>query len=208
MPWRIGFLEMDIRVTGKPTPDRPLDLVPLPDRTSCRCTGIEAALHGLPPSHRIPPYFTRLPGVCSFCSKLTFGTRVRYFSTERILEEFFLSATATAPASGSMDDNFVSNPDVALAVCDGLRRGNSAHWSVRPDRRHRPRVPCGLKAAAALHCLCIESGKQSDSRYIPQTIYQEQIREVVHEKGSAFLFVATTYCSASPARTSARWKRR
>jgi hypothetical protein len=162
----------------------PLDQVPLPDRT-------------LLPMHRYRSSIARAtaqpsqslltsrgcPGVCSFCSKLTFGTHVRYFSTERILEEFFLLRDRYGARDVAVwDDNFVSNPEVALAVCDGLRsRKFGRTWSVeaRIDGVDRS-VLAALKAAGCTYIAYgIESGSQRILDYIHKKITKEQVRAVV-----------------------------
>jgi radical SAM superfamily enzyme YgiQ (UPF0313 family) len=181
----IGYIEDGAYVfTGPRSRIELLDQVPLPDRTllPMHLYRSSIARATAQPSHSLLTS-RGCPGVCSFCSKLTFGTKVRYFSAERILEEFFLLRDRYgANDVAVMDDNFVSNPDVALAVCDGLQtRGFGRSWSVeaRIDGVDR-RVLMALKRAGCTFVAYgIESGSQRVLDYINKRVTKEKIREVV-----------------------------
>lgn len=181
----IGFLHDGRYVfTGNRPRIDPLDQVPLPDRTLLPMHRYRSSIARATaqPSHSLLTS-RGCPGVCSFCSKLTFGTHVRYFSTERILEEFFLLRDRYGARDVAVwDDNFVSNPEVALAVCDGLRsRKFGRTWSVeaRIDGVDRS-VLAALKAAGCTYIAYgIESGSQRILDYIHKKITKEQVRAVV-----------------------------
>ncbi|MEI8138716.1 MAG: radical SAM protein [bacterium] len=181
----IGYLEDDAYVfTGARQKIEPLDQIPLPDRTllPMHLYRSSIARATAQPSHSLLTS-RGCPGICSFCSKLTFGTHVRYFSAERILEEFFLLRDRYGARDVAvLDDNFISNPDVALAVCDGLRtRGFGCTWSVeaRIDGVDW-QVLSALKASGCTYiCYGIESGSQRILDYINKRVAKEKIREVV-----------------------------
>ncbi|MEI7435383.1 MAG: radical SAM protein [bacterium] len=162
----------------------PLDRVPLPDRTllPMQLYRSSIARASTQPSHSLLTS-RGCPGLCTFCSKLTFGTNVRYFSTDRIIEEFFLLRDRYGARDVAVwDDNFVSNHDVALAVCDGLRsRKFDRTWSVeaRIDGVDR-QVLTNLKASGCTYIAYgIESGNQRILDYINKRTTKDQIRDVV-----------------------------
>lgn len=162
----------------------PLDQVPLPDRSllPMHLYRSSIARASAQPSHSLLTS-RGCPGICSFCSKLSFGTKVRYFSTERILEEFFLLRDRYGARDVAVwDDNFVSNPAIASAVCEGLqRRGFGRTWSVeaRIDTVNRE-VLRQLKAAGCTYIAYgIESGTQRMLDYINKRITLDQIRQTV-----------------------------
>jgi anaerobic magnesium-protoporphyrin IX monomethyl ester cyclase len=181
----LGYIEDGGYVfTGRRPPIEPLDQVPLPDRTLLPMHLYRGSIARATaqPSHSLLAS-RGCPGACSFCSKLTFGTHVRYFSTERVLDEFFLLRDRYGARDVAVwDDNFVSNTDVAMAVCDGLRaRDFGCTWSVeaRIDGVDR-RVLSALKGAGCdFICYGIESGSQRILDYINKRLTKERIRETV-----------------------------
>jgi anaerobic magnesium-protoporphyrin IX monomethyl ester cyclase len=181
----LGFLERGAYMsTGRRARIEPLDSVPLPDRDllPMHLYRSSIARASAQPSHSLLAS-RGCPGVCSFCSKLTHGTRVRYFSADRTLEEFFLLRDRYHARDVAVwDDNFVANAPAALQVCEGLRRRHfDTTWSVeaRIDGVDR-QVLAELKAA---HCTYIaygiESGSQRVLDYMHKRTSKEQIREVV-----------------------------
>ncbi|MFZ5451698.1 MAG: B12-binding domain-containing radical SAM protein [Thermodesulfobacteriota bacterium] len=181
----IGFLEEGKYVyTGHRPGLEPLDQVPLPDRTLLPMHLYRSSIARATDQPSLSMLTSRgCPGVCSFCSKLTFGTHTRYFSTERIIEEFFvLRDRYGARDVGVFDDNFVANPEVALAVCDGLRRrnfGRTFSVEARIDGVDR-QVLTALKASGCTFIAYgIESGSQRVLDYVNKRISKDQIREVI-----------------------------
>ncbi|MDD5730727.1 MAG: radical SAM protein [Candidatus Omnitrophica bacterium] len=58
------------------------------------------------------------PGTCSFCIKGIFGTKVRYRSPQRIVEEMLiLQDKYGAREIAFLDDNFTTKKDIVLEVC-------------------------------------------------------------------------------------------
>jgi len=106
------------------------------------------------------------PGVCTFCSKMTFGAKSRYFSLERIVEEFHvLKKDYGARDIAVWDDNFTSNQDLAVAVCDRLiADGLGLPWSV--EARVDCVSPAVLKALKRAGCECIAYGLESGSQRV------------------------------------------
>ncbi len=114
---------------------------------------------------------------------MTFGVSTRYFSTERIIEEFFLLRNRYGARDVAVwDDNFVSNPDVALAVCAGLRSrefGRTFSVEARIDGVDRQVLRALKDAGCTFIAYGIESGSQRVLDYINKRITTEQIRDVV-----------------------------
>lgn len=123
------------------------------------------------------------PGMCTFCSKATFGTQVRYFSVERIVEEFFLLRDKYGAKDIAVwDDNFVANNEIALAVCEELKRRKlGITWSVEARVDHvNQEVLTALKEAGCNYIAYgIESGSQRVLDYLNKKITKERIKETV-----------------------------
>ena len=181
----IGFLDDGQYIyTGRRPAIEPLDQVPLPDRSllPMHLYRSSIARATAQPSHSLLTS-RGCPGICSFCSKLTFGTHPRYFSLERILDEFFLLRDRYGARDVAVwDDNFVSNRDLVLKVCEGLQRRNfGCTYSVeaRVDGVDR-QVLAALKASGCTFIAYgIESGSQRVLDYVNKRISKEQIREVI-----------------------------
>jgi radical SAM superfamily enzyme YgiQ (UPF0313 family) len=104
------------------------------------------------------------PGVCTFCSKMTFGAKARYFSLERIVAEFrVLKEEYGAKDIAVWDDNFTANQDLAVAVCERLvADGFGLPWSV--EARVDCVSPAVLSALKTAGCECIAYGLESGSQ--------------------------------------------
>jgi radical SAM superfamily enzyme YgiQ (UPF0313 family) len=123
------------------------------------------------------------PGTCTFCHKQTFGTKVRYFSPDRIVEEFcLLHEQYHAQHVSIYDDNFVTNHEIVFAVCDALRRRNvTGTWSL--EARIDAVDEKVLRAMKAAGCTQIEYGIESGSQrvldFINKRIAKDEIRKTV-----------------------------
>ena len=123
------------------------------------------------------------PGVCSFCNKSVSGTKVRYFSAERIVEEFFLLRdTYGAEDVAILDDNFLADHDTVHDVCDRLIKNRfNKTWSVEARVDHVNNEI--LKHLKEAHCdfvaYGIESGSQRMLDVMNKGVTLEQIREAV-----------------------------
>lgn len=205
----IAFLDgKECCVTSRRPKIDPLDRIPLPARDLLPMHRYSSSIAraSAQPSH---PLLTSrgCPGVCSFCSKRTFGTQVRYFSTERIVEEFFLLRDRYGARDVAVfDDNFVSHPETVLAVCDRLReRRFNRTWSVeaRADGVDR-HVLARLRAAGCTYIAYgIESGSQRVLDAANKRIDKEQIRETIAITKEAGLLIRGYFILGFPGETLA-----
>lgn len=162
----------------------PLDRIPLParDLLPMHMYRSSIARSTRQPSHSMLAS-RGCPGVCTFCSKKTFGTKTRYFSVHRIVEEFFtLRDKYGAKDVAVWDDNFIANPDTVNAVCEQLiKRKFDLPWSVeaRIDGVN-PQILSVLKQAGCnFIAYGIESGSQRMLDHIRKNITKEDIVKTV-----------------------------
>lgn len=176
---------------GKRERIAPLDEIPLPARDLLPMNRYRSSIARSTnqPSHSMLAS-RGCPGVCSFCNKRTFGTNVRYFSVERIVEEFFLLRDKYGAKDVAVwDDNFLSDPEVVMGVCDELERKKlGLSWSVeaRVDGIRRDVVKALRRAGCSYIALGIESGSPRVLEYMKKNTDLEQIRTAVkicHEEG-------------------------
>ncbi len=129
------------------------------------------------PSHSL---FTSrgCPGTCSFCNKMIFGTKARYFSVERIVEEFFLLRDRYGAQDIAIyDDNFLADRKIAHAVCDALIRNKfDRTWSIeaRIDSVDREILLHAKEAGCDFIAYGIESGSQKVLNSINKRITLDQ----------------------------------
>lgn len=181
----VVFKENGVSVfTGRRDLIEPLDSLPLPARDL-----LPMHLYSASParSSRQPSHSAVLsrgcPGICSFCSKKTFGTKVRYFSPDRIVEEFFLLRDKYgAKDIAVLDDNFAANHDIILETSEKLiRRQFGISWSVeaRIDGVNREILKALKRAGCSFICYGIESGSQRLLDYMNKKITKDQIRYTI-----------------------------
>jgi len=161
-----------------------LDLIPLParDLLPMHLYRSSVARSSRQPSHSMLAS-RGCPGVCSFCSKMIFGTKVRYFSAERIVEEFLLLQNRYGAKDVAVwDDNFVANEERVLSVCEQLlHKGFRCSWSVeaRIDGVNREVLLALKRAGCTFICYGIESGSQRVLDHMNKRIRKEQIRDTI-----------------------------
>jgi anaerobic magnesium-protoporphyrin IX monomethyl ester cyclase len=181
----IGLLENGIYFyTGNRKPIEPLDQIPFPARDLLPMQSYQSSIARTSRQPSLSMLTSRgCPGVCSFCSKKTFGTRVRYFSVDRIVEEFFLLRDHYGARDVAVwDDNFLSNHEVVHAVCEELcRRNFGLTWSVeaRIDCVDRSVLQALQKAGCEYIAYGIESGSQRMLDHVNKKISKDKIRETV-----------------------------
>ena len=181
----IGFYdEGKYHYTGNRRRIEPLDRVPLPARDLLPMHRYSSSIARATAQPSLPMLTSRgCPGVCSFCSKRTFGTQVRYFSVDRIVEEFFLLRDRYGARDVAVfDDNFVANEQIVGSVCDAMRsRGFDLSWSVeaRVDGVNRSMLRTLRNAGCTYIAYGIESGSQRILDRINKKISKEQIRETI-----------------------------
>ncbi len=162
----------------------PLDSIPMParDLLPMHLYSTSPARSRNYPSHSM---FTSrgCPGICSFCDHRTFGSRIRHFSLERIVEEFFVLRDKYGARDVSVwDDNFTSDRDLLMNVCDALNSKNfGLTWNVESRINMVDREI--LKTLRASGCCFIaygiESGSQRMLDRMKKGITKEEIREKV-----------------------------
>ncbi|MCK5451520.1 MAG: radical SAM protein, partial [Candidatus Omnitrophica bacterium] len=145
------------------------------------------------------------PGVCTFCSKKTFGTKIRYFSVDRIVEEFFLLRDKYGAKDVAIwDDNFVADPDVVVAVCNQLiKRNLNISWSVEAsiDVVNSTVLSSLKKAGCTYIAYGIESGSQCILDHINKRITKEKIVEVIKMTKQAGISVRGYFMFGLPGET-------
>lgn len=163
----------------------PLDRIPLParDLLPMHMYRSSIARSTRQPSHSMLAS-RGCPGVCTFCSKKTFGIKTRYFSVARIVEEFFiLRNNYGAKDVAVWDDNFVTNHEIVFAVCEQLKKRNfNIPWSVesRIDVVNRKVLYALKEAGCTFIAYGIESGSQRVLDHINKQITKEEIVEAIH----------------------------
>jgi radical SAM superfamily enzyme YgiQ (UPF0313 family) len=186
----------------------PLDAVPLPAREilPMHLYSSSIARATQQPSHSMLAS-RGCPGACTFCNKKTFGSRMRYFSVERIVEEFFLLRdTYGARDVAVWDDNFVSSPEVAIAVCDELvRRDFDISWSVeaRIDAVGADVLDALKRAGCTYIAYGIESGSQRMLDRINKRITLDQIRESIRMTKQTGMHIRGYFMLGFPTETRA-----
>lgn len=192
------------------TPSRkhidPLDQVPFPARhlLPMHLYRSSIARSTRQPSHSMLTS-RGCPGVCTFCSKKTFGTATRYFSVERIVEEFFILRNVYGARDVAVwDDNFTASSDTVVAVCEQLKKRNfDLPWSVeaRIDSINRQTLQALKEAGCRLIAYGIESGSQRMLDYIRKGITKEEIIEVVRLTNEAGIPIRGYFMLGLPTET-------
>jgi radical SAM superfamily enzyme YgiQ (UPF0313 family) len=181
----LAFLE-DGRLVKTPRRELvdPLDILPMParDLLPMHRYSTSPARSRNYPSHSM---FTSrgCPGICSFCDHRTFGSRIRHFSLERIVEEFFLLRDRYGARDVSVwDDNFTSDKNLLFDVCAALQRGNfGLTWNVesRINMVDREILQTLHDSGCCFIAYGIESGSQRMLDHMKKGITKEEIREKV-----------------------------
>lgn len=122
------------------------------------------------------------PGVCTFCNKTIFGTKVRYFSVDRIIEEFFLLRDKyKAKDVAIWDDNFVSNHEIVHQVCDRLIKHKfKTSWSA--EARIDMVDEDLLKHMKAAGCDFIAYGIESGSQRVLDSLNKKISLDMIKDK--------------------------
>ncbi len=122
-------------------------------------------------------------GNCSFCNKMIFGSKVRYYSVDRIVDEFFLLRDKYGAQDIAIwDDNFLADRNIAHKVCDSLIKNRlNRTWSIeaRIDSVDKDILLHAKKAGCDFIAYGIESGSQAVLDSMNKRITLEQIRRVI-----------------------------
>jgi radical SAM superfamily enzyme YgiQ (UPF0313 family) len=205
----IGFYdEGKYHYTGDRPRIEPLDVVPPPalDLLPMHLYFSSIARATAQPS--LPLLTSRgCAGVCSFCSKRSFGTKVRYFSVARIVEDFFLLRDRYGARDVAVfDDSFVSDEQVAGSVCESLRsRGFDRSWSVEAgiDGVSRPLLRTLRDSGCTYIAYGIESGSQRVLDRINKRISKDQVRETIALTKEAGIHIRGYFMLGFPGETAA-----
>ena len=145
------------------------------------------------------------PGICSFCDHRTFGSKVRYFSLERIVEEFFLLRDHWGARDVSVwDDNFTSDKQLVLSVCEELRRRKfDLTWNVesRINMVDRDVIYALRDAGCRFIAFGIESGSQRMLDHMKKGITREEILEKVRLTQEAGIAIRGYFMMGLPGET-------
>jgi anaerobic magnesium-protoporphyrin IX monomethyl ester cyclase len=172
-----------IKNARKP-PVTPLDEIPMPayDLLPMKRYRCSEARTRRQPSYSIVSS-RGCTGRCSFCSRSVSGGKVRQFSAERIIEEFFLLRDQYGAEDISIwDDNFLSDHDLAREVCENLiRKKFNKTWSVeaRVDCVNESILKDLKRAGCDFIAYGIESGSQRVLDQLKKGITLEQIEKTV-----------------------------
>jgi len=181
----IAYLDGDkVIQTGRRALVDPLDQIPMParDLLPMHLYSTSPARSKNYPSHSM---FTSrgCPGICSFCDHRTFGSKVRHFSLDRIVSEFFvLRDTYGARDVSVWDDNFTSDKELLFSVCDKLRSRNfGLTWNVesRINMVDRDILVSLRNSGCCFIAYGIESGSQKMLDRMKKGISKEEIIEKV-----------------------------
>jgi len=170
--------------TGRRRLIEPLDQIPMPARELLPMhryhTSIARA--SAEPSHSMMGSRGCL-GRCTFCSRMTFGSRVRWFSTDRIIEEFYLLRDRYGAREIAVwDDDFVADPHAAVDVCEKLiHKGFDRPWSASAciETINRELLQIMKRAGCNYIAYGVESGSQRLLDRLKKNITKDQIREVI-----------------------------
>lgn len=118
------------------------------------------------------------PFACRFCSVIPmFGTRYRFHSVERVLDDFSHYSASTRHIF-VCDDNFAADRRRARAICQGLMERNlDVEWSAQV-RADCARDPALLDLMADAKCWCVYMGFESIN---PRTLEAYQKHQTVDD---------------------------
>jgi radical SAM superfamily enzyme YgiQ (UPF0313 family) len=181
----LAYLDGDeTKHTGRRQLIDPLDTIPMParDLLPMQLYSTSPARSQNFPSHSM---FTSrgCPGICSFCDHRTFGSKIRHFSLERIVEEFFVLRDVYGARDVSVwDDNFTSDKKLLLEVCESLNsRDFGLSWNVesRINMVDRDILKTLHASGCSFIAYGIESGSQRMLDHMKKGITKEEIVEKV-----------------------------
>jgi radical SAM superfamily enzyme YgiQ (UPF0313 family) len=199
-------LGLSFRQNGRPVhnPPRPLiediDILPYPARDLLPISKYKALSFVLSLStSRGCPYS------CIFCvGQRMVGHKVRYFSIQRVVDEFEMLAKEGFIRINIVDDLFTANKKRCMAICDEIiRRGIKQEWAAfaRVDTISPPLLAKLKEAGCVSLCFGIESGCQEILNTIKKKITLEKCREAVAMCLEAGLDPMASYIMGLPGET-------
>ena len=145
------------------------------------------------------------PHKCIFCvgSRMV-GRKVRYFSIERVVDEFEMLSKMGHKQINVVDDLFTSHKTRCIAICDEImRRGITHPWTAfaRVDTVS-PELLASLKRAGCTTlCFGVESGNQEILDLVKKKITLEKCRAAVDMCVEAGIEPMASYILGLPGET-------
>ncbi|MDD5529750.1 MAG: radical SAM protein [bacterium] len=146
------------------------------------------------------------PYTCGYCTKNIFGTKFRFKSVNRVIEEIEHMLKLGFKELHIADDNFTMDTARAKQICEEiLRRNLKFPWAtvtgIRIDRVDKELLELMYKAGCYRVYFGIESGDQTILNKIKKGISLNKIREVVEMSKNTGLEVFGFFMAALPGET-------
>ncbi|MGQ9843318.1 MAG: B12-binding domain-containing radical SAM protein [Spirochaetota bacterium] len=145
------------------------------------------------------------PFNCIFCvgSKMV-GRKVRYFETNRVVDEFAMLATMKFKQINIVDDLFTSHKSRCIEVCKEIkRRGINHPWTAfaRVDTVNEELLEHMKEAGCTMLCFGIESGNQEILDKVKKKITLEKCKQAVDMCREVGISPMTSYILGLPGET-------
>jgi len=145
------------------------------------------------------------PFNCIFCvgSKMV-GRKVRYFETNRVVDEFAMLATMKFKQINIVDDLFTSHKSRCIEVCKEIkRRGINHPWTAfaRVDTVNVELLEHMKEAGCTMLCFGIESGNQEILDKVKKKITLEKCKQAVDMCRQVGISPMTSYILGLPGET-------
>ncbi|GAB4221086.1 MAG: hypothetical protein Kow00102_13610 [Spirochaetota bacterium] len=145
------------------------------------------------------------PFNCIFCvgSKMV-GRKVRYFETNRVVDEFAMLATMKFKQINIVDDLFTSHKSRCIEVCKEIkRRGINHPWTAfaRVDTVNIELLEHMKDAGCTMLCFGIESGNQEILDKVKKKITLEKCKQAVAMCRQVGISPMTSYILGLPGET-------
>lgn len=145
------------------------------------------------------------PHSCIFClGRKMVGKRLRYYDTERVVDEFEMLSRMGFSQINIADDLFTSNKKRCMAICDGiLSRGISQVWSAfaRVDTISQDLLYKLKEAGCTTLCFGIESGNQEILDRVKKKTTLEKCHEAAVMCRKAGILPLASYILGLPGET-------
>ncbi len=145
------------------------------------------------------------PHSCIFClGRKMVGRRLRYYTIERVVDEFELLSKMEFSQINISDDLFTSNKNRCIAICDGIiSRGIKQDWSAfaRVDTISEDLLDKLKEAGCVTLCFGIESGNQEILDRVKKKITLDKCRAAAGMCRSAGIIPLASYILGLPGET-------
>lgn len=145
------------------------------------------------------------PFTCIFCvgSKMV-GRKVRYFDTNRVVDEFEMLSTMKFKQINIVDDLFTSHKSRCIEICKEIKgRGINHPWTAfaRVDTVSLDLLEHMKDAGCTLLCFGIESGNQEILDRVKKNITLEKCKEAIAMCKEVGITAMTSYIIGLPGET-------